>query len=377
MLTKIYVSKDYGIEVSARRDLPGKTDGFTSVSWSSSESAIAEVTGAGTEGSVKGIAPGFCATQATAVRDGKTFDITEQIEVEWDLIESITLSEASKSIQVGEPSFTLEYGISNPSASGRLDEICWSSSSIADIQGGGGTLTITLLRTGREVIDIWGSGASVQFELTVTPKVVPVSDDSDVEGVLHIHDSKTAAYVGNAHLRIKDSAEKTSKDLAQLAVRSAGGLSAMLDAYDIDLVDEAGVVVSFEDATQAVTVFTKMSDPVKALVGMYDLGVHYVDAASGKTEAKNSWVDGEMIAFETTHFSTYAITATQKPTEATSDPRGAGSGDPVRNDTPVGGGLAQTGDVLGEVLAALAYVAVFGFGLVLIAYALRQRKRKE
>ncbi len=121
--TKVYVSKDYGIEITVRGDLPGETDGFTSVAWSSSDDTIAEVTGSGTVGSVRGVAPGSCAIQASAVRDGKTFDMTEQIEVEWDLIENITLSETSKSVEVGSGSFTLEYGISNPSAAGRLGEV--------------------------------------------------------------------------------------------------------------------------------------------------------------------------------------------------------------------------------------------------------------
>lgn len=363
--TKVCVSKDYGIKVSARGDLPGETDGFTSVAWSSSDSAIAKVMGSGTEGSIKGAAPGSCTIHVSAVRDGKTFDLAEQIEVEWDLIESITLSEASKSIQVGAPGFTLEYGISNSSASGRLGEIRWSASGIADIQGGNGVLTITPKRTGHEVVALWGPGVSAQFDLTVTPKVVSVSDDSDVEGVLHVNDSETAARVGNAHLRIKDSAEKTNRDLVQLAVGSAGGTSTMLDAYDIDLVDEEGAVVPLEGASDAVTVFAKMGEPIKAVASTHDLGVHYIDAMNGKAEAKNTWVDGEMIAFETTHFSTYAIIATQRPAEATNDP--------VKNDAAVESALAQTGDVMGMVLDGAACVALLGLVSLTILSALRRR----
>lgn len=362
---KVCVSKDYGIKVSARGDLPGETDGFTSVAWSSSDSAIAKVTGSGTEGSVKGVAPGPCTIHVSAVRDGKTFGLAEQIEVEWDLIESITLSEASESIQVGASGFTLEYRISNSSAAGRLGEIRWSASSIADIQGGNGVLTITPKCTGHEVVALWGPGVSAQFDLTVTPKVVSVSDDSDVEGVLHVNDSETAARVGDAHLRIKNSAEKTNHDLIQLAVGSAGGISAMLDAYDIDLVDEEGVVVPLEGASDAVTVFAKMGDPVKAVASTHDLGVHYIDAMNGKAEAKDTWVDGEMIAFETTHFSTYAITATQRPAESVSDP--------VKNDAAVESALAQTGDAMGRVLDGAACAALLGLVSLTILSALRRR----
>ena len=364
--TKVYVSKSYDVSLSSRGDLPGETDGFTSVAWSSSDGSIASVSGSGTAGTITGVAPGSCTLQVSAVRDGKTFDISEPIQVEWDLIEKITLSEANKSVEVGSPSFTLNYAISNPSAAGRLGEVKWSSISIAEVKGSDGTLTITPKRAGHEVIRFWGPGHSAQasFELTITPKVVEATEDSDVEGYMHINDSEAVDLIGNKRLRILESEDKLEPDVVKLAVSSAGDASFMVDAYDIDLVDDAGNVVPWDEPDHALSVFTKMNDPMKQLITTHDLGVHYVDAQSNKAEAKSTWVEGENLAFETTHFSTYAITATERPVEVTQPP--------LKNDTNTGS-LAQTGDGMGAVVLVLFTAAAASTAGVILV---RRRMRK-
>ncbi len=222
-------------------------------------------------------------------------------------------------------------------------------------------------RAGHETISFWGPGPSAKasFNLTVTPKVVGATDDSDIEGYMHINDSEAVDLIGSNQLRIKNSEEKTNPGLVQLAVASAGGASTLLDAYEVDLVDDAGNVVPWNEPDHVLTIFTKMSDPMKQLSATHDMGVHYIDTVNNKSEAKNTWIAGDDIAFETTHFSTYAITATQRPSEAT--------GDPARNGTSVGGGLAETGDGVMTVLFLCAGVGVVASGVMMVS---RRKKRQ-
>lgn len=233
------------------------------------------------------------------------------------VIEGITLSETSKTAELGSGPFTLQYAVSNEDAADQLDSIVWSSSSLADIDGSGGTLTITPKLTGREVITFKDAsrgeeGAEAAFDLIVTPKKVVTSDDSDAEGCLYIDDLEAIRGIGAARLRISEITNTVDPDVSLLATTAAGDGSLAPAVYDVALVDENGDVLPWNDADHPLTVSIKMNDVIKNLVGTHEMNTHYVDLNSNKTEERKTWVEGDDLLFEVTHLSTYAITATPR-----------------------------------------------------------------
>lgn len=389
--------------------------------WSSSDSAVISVDG---KGKVTAHNAGTAVISAGlgSLRDSVTITVKS-------VIEGITLNETSKTAELGSGPFTLQYAVSNEDAADQLDSIVWSSSSLADIDGSDGALTITPKLTGREVITFKDAsrgeeGAEAAFELIVTPKKVVTSDDSDTEGCLYIDDLEAIRGIGAARLRVLEITNTVDPNVSLLATTAAGDGSLAPAVYDVALVDENGDVLPWNDTDHPLTVSVKMNDATKNLVRTHEVNTHYVDLNSKKTEERKTWVKGDDLLFEVTHLSTYAITATprssspldppseEKPDDgqgATDRPGGkdesnagkpavekpddgqdivgqpaegkgnnAGKGaeeKPAENQdaTLSKAALAQTGDNLGGAVLGAAVLLVF-FGLmVLITFALRRK----
>lgn len=364
--SQVKIGQTTKIALMCSGDLPGATESMETIEWLLSDHGVASLASSDADAAVTGVSVGKATLTVVTSYAGNRFTADADLEVIWADPESITLSEEEMQVVVDADPFMLSASVAPESAAGTKVEWRSFTPQVASVDQNG---TVTVHRVGRTEIIVRAGAVTTSCGLRVVPKSVATSDDSDVEGALRINDSETAAYVGDAHLRIKDSAERSNQAMVQLAVGSAGGISAMLDAYDVDLVDEEGVVVPLDEASDAVTVLVKMDDPTKAVADTHDLGVHYIDLVNGKTEAKSTWVEEEMLAFETTHFSTYAITATQRPQEPVSDP--------VRDDTTVGGGLAKTGDALGAALDGAAAIALLGMISLAIVSVLRRHKDRQ
>lgn len=360
------------LEASLIGALPGAVDTPDSYSWSSVDSTIATVTADEDDSSTATL---------TAVAIGKTEIVVSEttgqttktaslpIEVAEAQVESIELDVDQNTVAVGSLPFTLTATVT-PIMEPPIP-VEWSStdSLIASVDENG---VVSPVGVGNAVITATAGGLSATCNVTVTPLTLNASPTSNYQGYLTVSDPDIAKLIGTLTLQINGSARSASEELKQLAVQSAGADSYFIDAYDIDLVDAAGTIIDVGDFGGPVTVSISVGQAVLDLKDTVKFGMYYINDNATAAEPMRTELTGDAISFETTHFSTYALTATpnaQQTTDGTQD------GDSLKGDSLKG--LASSGDALLSAAGAPLAVGFLSVVLMFLIAALHSTCKRD
>ena len=345
--------------------LPGETDG-ASIEWLSSDETVATVDEYGTVTAKKTGAATITAKAGEGLFATCSVAVTNPVQ-------SVVLSETSKTVVVGEvDSFRLSASV-NPEDGDGAETITWASSNeaVATVAADG---TVIIKRAGETIITATSGGkmaasARVVEPVTVTAQTgaagftasVQVTDPALAKELKRVQAEEGLNLVVQAIDALTDPA-KAAID----ALTKSGNIVA--EGFDIYFVKENGEEVSLNgnDGVSTITVKVKLTEAMKALVPA-SLKVHFV-GDDGTVEDKETWSDGEYLYFVTEHFSTYVVTGKPLPSGEVSD----GTPELVPLDTGKNL-LARTGDLLWPVAAGTA--AVVGAAVCLICLASSRRKK--
>lgn len=259
--------------------------------------------------------------------------------------QSVTLSETSKSVTVGDVAFTLSATV-NPADADGADNIVWSTSDakVATVAGG----VVSPVSAGAASITAKVGDASATCTVTVaSKKIASATSESNVEVSVDVTDVAAAEKLdkiteengGTLVLLVQDAQDLT--EAAQKAVESLQTENGKVaDVLDISFQNGEGdeVKVDLSDDGLTMTVRVKMTDAMRAL-DPTTLKVVYV-ADDGTTQTKTTWVEGDNLCFTTEHFSTYAVTGNERQTQGGGE--GSGSGSIVGGNGGTSGGGSTT-----------------------------------
>lgn len=365
---QVKIGQTVKFAVKGAGELPGATEDMEDLDWSLSDHGIASLASSSADAAVTGVSVGQASLTATASYEGNPLSVAADFEVIWADPESVALNEADKRLTVGDGPFTLSASVAPESAAGT--QVFWSSSN-PEVASVGQDGTVAVRKAGSAVIFARAGAVNAQCALVVDAKVMAAAEDSDAEGYVLISDSDAAAKLDGASFRIKESERRKSADLNSAVYAAMPDSSLLTDAYEMEFVDVDGNIRAWNDPDHVLTVHVAESEQASKLSDEYLRTVYYVDKDSKVVEPKNTWREGDDVVFETTHFSTYVMTASPE------EPLGESAGAPTKNDAIVGGGLAQTGDGLAAVVGAVMSVAVLGLGFAFITFALRRRREER
>lgn len=368
--TSIEAGETLSIGANGKGALTGATEALTDYAWTSSDDTVVKVQGSGSTATMTGMAAGTATVTVTAKYDGKTLSASDSITVTQSASGKILLSDASKNVVVGDAPFMLTATVETaaPQQDGaQQDPITWSSSdsSVASVDDDG---NVTPLKTGTANIKAQCGGLSANCLVTVLSKSISTASDSEINGSLVIDDAAVAAELADAKLRIRKNTLDGLADVTRLALGAADEGSILVTVYEIDLVDSANNDKQWANADgHTVKVNIEADEPILEMADANRMNIHYIDLDDDEAETMKTWMTETSVVYETTHFSTYALTATPFDEDANSladpadrDMKAVGSG-------LVGGGLATTGDNRAPVLLVLAVLfamsglAVMGF----------------
>lgn len=359
------------LQASLIGDLPGETDGASSYAWNSLDSSVAKVTANEEEEStatLEAVALGNTEIIVSAMCGQTPLTTSLSIEVANPDVESVSIEPSELKIVVGSEPVALTatvLPVIEPAF-----EVSWKSSdaSVASVDEAG---VVTPNSVGDAVITAMSEGKSATCKVNVAPLTLDAATTSQYPGYLTISDAVTAQTLNGLSLEIVDSTKNASQELQDLAVKTAGAGSKFVEAFDIELVDAAGTEVPWSDPEHSVIVSISAGEAVISLFTQEAKpGFYYINDELTKAEAMPSWVSNDTVAFETTHFSTYALTAIP-----------AASSDGNKDNTNVGNdnqkGLARTGDMLLSAATAPLTGGFLGIVLAMLIIALRRQNRES
>ena len=281
-------------------------------------------------------------------------------------VQSISISETAKTVTVGDSAFALTATVSPSDAD---DAVIWSSSD-SDVAAVSPAGTVTPVAAGTATITATAGGKTVQCVVTVKAKeVAATSSASDfsasvevvssaaaevVEGLLGVAEGSVIELVVEEPENLTEGAAATIEELAS---SDDVVVAAVIDAYFT--VDGDEVYFNTEHSA-VITVKLQMTEEMTAL-GPDTLVVVYV-ADDGSTEKMPTWVAGDCLCFETTHFSTYAVIS-----ELGSAVPGNSSDPQDSAEQTVKSPIAQTGDGLGAAAAGLGAAMLVAAGAAVVA----------
>ena len=371
MPMRFEVGSSYTLKAKFTGDLPGEVEAPDGIEWKLANHETATIIGNGAEARLSCVSAGGNTLTVEVPNGGRPFGFNAIFDVQWPDPDTLSISEATKSVIVGSEPFVLTATVTSAVVSGI--PVTWSSSdtSVAEVDQRG---RVTVLRQGRTTVTAQAGNKSAQCAVTVEGRSLAASEDSEFQGFVMATDSATAAKLDGLRVRISKSERAAAEDVRYAAIASSGNNEAIyVDAFDIDLVDAAGNVKPWNEPGNSLVVYVAMDDYMKQLFAERQPGIHFIADDAATTEAKNTWVEGANIAFETTHFSTYALTATPKPVEPEGGQSGgAGGGQggatPAAGNQTRVGSLVNSGDSFGvagitfgvvALLAAAAGLALF------------------
>lgn len=222
------------------------------------------------------------------------------------------------------------------------------------------------------VADVYQTGESIDADPDPDNYYLSTTGDSDLKGRLVISDSDVAKELDGCYLRINKSEKMSDTLLKRNLLNFLGTGSRILDILDVDIVDASGNTIPWSNPDHGITVQFEKDYLSECEDKNFSIGIYYVKSSSEFEEHKAYWNQSTYeISFDTTHFSTYAVTASpiieNTPSQIN---KSSVSGDPKANK------LAQTGDVLGFSVFAVVELILVAAGFALIARS-RMSRAKE
>ena len=350
------------VDYALAGELAGEVDEAEAVTWSSSNESVATVA----SGMVLAKGSGAATIDVEVTTGGSKVAGTCTVTVT-NPVQSISLSETSKTVVVGDGAFELVATVepSDADAGG----VTWVSSdpqvATVDERGGvtvhaAGSANITASTGGKSAACALIVGAR---EMAKTPGgagfavSVTATDSATVERLEQLGDE------GGLNLVVQAIASLTAPAEGAIEKLTADG-AVVAEQFDIHFAKDSGEEIVFsadEGGAIKLTVKVKLTDSMRALLGQgMSLQVHYV-GEDGTIEDKQTWVESDFLCFTTEHFSDYVVTGVPPKDEGGQGTGGAGSGDGNQTSTtlPTGNGtsLAPTGDPLGAVALAVGALA--------------------
>lgn len=342
-------------------ELGGEVDEIGALTWTSSNEAVATVA----DGEVTAVSSGAATISAEAMVGESKLTGTCTVTVT-NPVQSVTLSDTSKTVTVGDAAFALSATVS-PSDADDI-QVAWTSSNpqTATVDKDG---RVTVLSAGSASIVASAGGKSAVCSLTVASKMIAATPEgSGFAASVTASDSATVEAL-NKHA--DDGLNLVVQAIASLTAPAKGAIekltadgAVVAEQFDIHFAKDSGeeiVLSADEGGTIRLTVKVKLTDSMRALLdqGM-SLQVHYV-GEDGAIEDKQTWVEGDFLCFTTEHFSDYVVTGVPPKDEGGQGAGGVGSDDGNQTLTmlPTGNGtsLAPTGDPLGAVVLAVGALA--------------------
>ncbi len=366
MNSTLKIGETISVSFAGAGDLPGATEELTSPTWINSDAGFAELSADGFSASLTGLSVGKVTISVDAIYDGQHISASKEIEVVWNDPESITLNESKIHSLVGDDSFSLVSTVMPESASGY--QVLWSSSNpdVVSVEQNG---RVDIHKSGYAVITARAGAVFATCEVNINAKSIPAATDSDLKGYVLIDDPDLAKELDGLRLRISNNDRKSASEVKSAAVDSLGNGTTLADLYDIDLIDGNDDVHPWDSDSKSVSVYIALTDELRKLSSSNDLIVHYLSDDLSKRETKKTWIEGENLIFDTTHFSTYAVTAS--PIENKS---------PVVNNTNVSGdpkgSLPKTGDS-STVFILIVTSAILALASTLILATYRRRSLNQ
>lgn len=373
------------VELVATGELPGEVDDFKNLAWSFENSDIASITQNGSKVLITGNAVGNTAFAGSINIDNKDIKITGSVAVTKPAPGSIAISESEKTVNVIDDPFVLTASISPDDAD--YDSVEWASSDpnvvVVDADG-----TTVIKGVGSASITVKVGDKTAACVVTVVPYVISTTDGSALSASAEITKPALARQLRELQLQI-DKIDLASDGRFASLYKGFDGLH--VGQYDIYFVDGEGDRVEWSSNETLTVKVPLLNNDLKAIENKDTLSVHHIDDAfEAKTDMK-AFIVGEDLAFSTSHFSNYAITAALSDDSGSSDrdssnengsnpsnDKGSGLGDDsdtsAADDDAVNAGksdLAATGDI--AISALLSIVALI---MACVAVLALQRSRK-
>lgn len=174
---EVRMSKSESVAITLGGALPGATESLDSAAWESSDADVLSVSGNGLSATVTGVGVGAATIAFHGTYGGGDLSASFDVDVIWDDVTSITLSETEKVLMMGSEPVELRYSIQPLSAQGA--ELVWKSSAagVASVDQSG---RVTPVSPGQATITVTAKGASAQCEVTVIEKPEDVVDVASI-----------------------------------------------------------------------------------------------------------------------------------------------------------------------------------------------------
>lgn len=351
-------------------ELPGEMDDAGPLTWRTADQSVLALVPDGLVCAIKALSSGSAVVEASLKDGAVSAFCTVSVA---NPLQSIALSETSKTVTVGDASFSLDVIVTPIDADQAA--VSWSTSDAA---------VATVTPTG--TVEIVGAGAanivatvgekSATCALTVkTKEIASTSTNTGFSASVEVSSAETARKLAEKageglNLVVRDS-DLTDAAKQTLESLQSAGLT-IAETLDIHFAKDNGEVLMVNDdgSDLALTVKIKMTDAMKAL-DPATLLVRFV-SDDGSVEERKTWVEGDLLCFTTNHFSTYVVTGLPPAT-----PGGGGGQSDASSATPLPAppskeGLAPTGDVVGNTLSLIALTGVIA-GMVLLFARKRAR----
>lgn len=351
--------------------LSGAVDEDTAnIEWTSSNTDAATVAGSGASATVTATKTGTATVTATLGNLSASCAVSVS-----NPVTGVSLSETSKSVTVGDSSFTLSATVTPSDADDATVTWTSSDSSVASVESDG---TVTVGKAGTATITATAGDQSATCAVTVNAKqVATTSSDSGITGTVTISDpeqkdafdtalEKAGVSLSDISLKVEavsDDPEETATAENALSSVLSSSSNELAEVLDFSFVNASGEEVNVGNVNMTVAV--ELTDSMK---GYDTLQVYYISDDGTATKC-DSWVADGKLYFNVEHFSTYAVVGSVN--DQSGNP-GGGSNTTTTTTTETvtttedKAGTAKTGDTFGMGAVAVGALAVAAAaGLVL------------
>lgn len=343
------------VSLSCTAALPGDMDEAGAPVWKTSEQSVVALTPDGLDCTIEARSSGVATVEASL--DDGALSAACAVAVT-NPLQSIALSESTKTVTVGDSSFTLTV-LADPADADDVS-VAWSTSdaSVATVAPTG---EVRIVGSGTANIVATVGEKTATCVLSVKAKeLASASSDSGFVASVVADDANTVKAleekIGSKFNLVVNSAAVTAPVQKAFDGFQAAGLT-IAETFDIHFSKDNGDEIVINDDDVSLTVKIKMTDAMKAL-DPATLLVSYI-ADDGTVEKKETWVDGDFLCFKTSHFSTYAVTG--RPSVVSGSDGGDGGNGESTAVTPLGKkkeGLAPTGDRSASVAGTIVLACV-------------------